>query len=1189
MATRIVGSGRFDNFIDVAGGDNYIVYNDTLGANIAGRLDGDVISIDGFSEDYKIKVVGRKVTVRNIDTESSEITKVVFRLADAGSVKLQFVDGSLDVERNPNASTNKVSVAGVGLTDVFRNLDDAGIQSKVDTADQFDPATAGPVSSTVLTTNVDDVAFSGGSVDTVKGLFFDTPGDDTYSVGDNIDGNGQTIVEVVVAETVTSLPYVTMTGVDKFNVVMGVTDTVSVDASSFGEDISSINLSGKDGSYLSVSNLFVDGSLTLSVAGASSSTVCASGTMGDWTYSASVQNDDTDGVGGIATFGSAGIDITLGEDDYVCIDINQCTTTDAALASVGALSIGDVNVVVGDAAYATVYVSHCAYNSGAGDAVAGALNFGNLSLDVDNAGSGLYMYVYNCATADEGNATVGNFTMGSIDVQVGDDATEGLSISICNYADAVSGNATVGNSVIGNINVLAGNSVSDALSFDLYNCANASVTGNATVGNLTIGNVVITQGDDISADIDFTVCQYAYADTGNASVGNVTYGDLIFTYGDNGNTSISFTLYNSAFVDDSGDASVGNITLGNIDLDVGYSNSMCLCFFNCADSDGGSATVGNFVVGDITALVDADATACVCISLCASGTDTDSVGNIAVGDVNFYAKDSGSAFLTISAEAENGNVGNITIGTVDLRADASASVGLSISVDAGGNIGNFVMGNINVVLADDGATLHTFSVDLDASGSIGNVTVGNIDIDMGPSSDAYMSFTFCADDDIGNVKFGNLTIDVAESADQNSVYISAYASNGQMGTFSIGNIVMSAAANASNEACAYLWADDGITSVTLGSVDLDAAGGDNFVSFTACISASDDIGAIKVGNVSVNATASTDTVNAYGGFCVCVSANDNTIGPVTVGNVSLVAKAGEFSSATAYAAFCLTDTGDSVGLSTVGNITLNATLAASATQSADAEVTFDFYSNGDIKVGNIVAVAGAVTDNMDNSASMNFTVSLSSTDGNVTVGNITVSGGQENSTSALLDDLDVLTSWLGLTAGGDITVGNIDYRGYANDATIDVSDWEGAAVIYAAQGDTYIYDNLTKNTIYLGAGDDTVEMVSAGVTINKNDVTKIDEIIGFSSGNDVIDFDTTFGDNDFVFVSGFTGSYADFLADAADSMDNDGTDVFAAKVGNSVYVAVDDNNNGTVDLVVKLTGITSVDENDFEVDGTTTV
>lgn len=74
----------------------------------------------------------------------------------------------------------------------------------------------------------------------------------------------------------------------------------------------------------------------------------------------------------------------------------------------------------------------------------------------------------------------------------------------------------------------------------------------------------------------------------------------------------------------------------------------------------------------------------------------------------------------------------------------------------------------------------------------------------------------------------------------------------------------------------------------------------------------------------------------------------------------------------------------------------------------------------------------------------------------------------------LLDNFNNLSNWFTPVAAGTITVGDIDYSAYLDDATINVSTYLGASVILGAVGNTTIIANSGANTIIGYGGDDII-------------------------------------------------------------------------------------------------------------------
>ena len=1065
------------------------------------------------------------------------------------------------------------------VTDVAATLTTAtaGVDAAVIAAVAAGTAASTPGSTFTLTPGLDAVNITTvNSLDIVKGVYANDSDVDTFTFGDSIAGNGKTALQLVV-DTTGSAPYVEMSGVDKISIIAATSGSFAMDAGSYGTDISSIALSGKDGFVLNVNDLTVKGSLNVSIAAASDSDVNVNGVMGGIDYSVQVDNSDADSVGSVVTAGTAGINIALGEDDYAYVNLDQSSNKSAAAVSVGDLSVGAVVFNLGIDADASVEITNYAYNSGKGSATAGSVTIGNinatvaLSADVD-------FTVYNSATANNGAATVGNIKVGDINWTGAGSA--GGEFEFFNDANSTNGNATAGNITIGNITVKTGAN-SNSVSVSAENTANANTSGNAKVGNITVGNLDYKAGNNFDSP-DFSFDNNAYADKGSATTGNIVVGKVSLVGGNNGG-EIEFTAANYASAV-TGAATVGSVTIGDINLAVGSNSSMEISISNEAYTDKGAANVGAVTIGNITGTAGIDSTIDVEVDVTANGTAGDTVGNVTVGNVNLYGEPNANLSFEVSVSANAGSVADVKIGNVTMAVDNDGSASFELDVWAQTNIGNVTVGNVSFTLGS-GASIDTFSIDVHAdTGDIASFSIGNVTIVGAANSyDDSQGFTVYAGDDIGDISIGNVTVTAGKSATFNSMTWGFEAGTGNIGNISVGKTTLTAGENADINHYLDFTADNEIAGAKVGDIALSAAKNGS-VWLSHDYSASDDIGNIVYGNISAVAKG----LGASAGFSFEADANGNTIGTVTFGNVSLTAVG---ANAWAGASIWLSDTGDTVGLATVGDITLSASNVKAAAAAAWADFTMD--SNGSIKIGNISAIAGAATADFVDTAMANFDVDITSGN-NLTVGNIVVTGGLKsngtdniagNGDDVLMDNLNVLTSWLSLTetGSGSITIGNVDYSGYKAAATIDVSGFKGAANITAAQGATIITDNKAKNVITLGAGNDDVNMNAVTSTTDKTLASAIDEIISFTSGKDVISIDTTSGAGSFAFVSSASADYATFLASAGSAMTNDGTDIYARKVGADMYVAIDADNGGGVDFVIKLAGISTVTAADFNI------
>ncbi|NDB69884.1 MAG: hypothetical protein EB015_18165, partial [Methylocystaceae bacterium] len=175
---------------------------------------------------------------------------------------------------------------------------------------------------------------------------------------------------------------------------------------------------------------------------------------------------------------------------------------------------------------------------------------------------------------------------------------------------------------------------------------------------------------------------------------------------------------------------------------------------------------------------------------------------------------------------------------------------------------------------------------------------------------------------------------------------------------------------------------------------------------------------------------------------------------------------------------------------------------------------------------------------------------------------------------------DTNTSFIAISAGGDITIGDVDFSGYSNSATIDVS-WTdyGAANIIGSSQDDIITGNSDDNVITGGDGVDTIDLSDGGtdtIVTNAGDsgttTGNVDEITGFTTGDDLLDFNLVAGSaQNTVFDGSNYASLALFKAAANDAL-NSTVKYFIADDGTDTWVAVN-RGSGDSDLVIKLMGI----------------
>jgi hypothetical protein len=477
------------------------------------------------------------------------------------------------------------------------------------------------------------------------------------------------------------------------------------------------------------------------------------------------------------------------------------------------------------------------------------------------------------------------------------------------------------------------------------------------------------------------------------------------------------------------------------------------------------------------------------------------------------------------------------------------------SINANGStssaIGNVTLGNATIV-GDDGSTLDYFMYDISSDGSIGDVTVGNMSITGGVQADLSSYYTIDAAKAVGNVTFGSTTLVGGKSADiftehnitaatignvkvgdmsitgvtNATMYASLSVSGDTIGTVSVGNLSAVAGKSGSSTIDVWAHATTEMGNVTVGTVNVSAVGANstgevNVYAYGNGTAA--DIGSLTIGAVTMNVKGT----SAYGQFSATLGASADTAGTLTVGNMDLSVG----NKATKTGAQLYVNVDNAAGNAVVGNITLHGTTARTT---ADLTQTYSADVN----------VTGA----------------------KVTVGNITVTGGDGAS-----DNFNNL-AFLNLTstaATPSVTIGNVDYSGYGAKATIDVSAFKGAAsIVGTAKADT-ITDNKGTNSITGGAGADKFVFNASNANLTAATVDTVTDFsetqgdkLGVAGFTLSLDPNSTYGEN----------TYADFAAFVSGA-NGANKEVLVGQIGSDSYVAFDAANDGTVDFIVKLAGV----------------
>ncbi len=1105
----IVDGNRVDNPTD----DTTYVFSPSAlmkSFTLGGKSDGDTVAIDAASTDFRVKFKKNAMTlIGRPDTGAAGvIVKVQFDTdADGGDGKLVFLDGTIDVSFQPNVPGGLKGVWTFGGIQGAKklNLNSADISYTIDGSHTYaqaaTAANAALNSQTLdLTVNPDDIVLDAvDTVDTVRGIIdfdvtnwgytigedfgFDIGGVDnsTFNLGDTITGNGNTRVELTLDTSSSFLggedlpwggedgmyieaEYVEMSGIDELALKAGSSNgAVFFDASTYGNDISKISLTGRDGMFVDINNLQADETLDVSLQ--TGGGMYVSGEWNDLDFDISLNNSD-DSSNSSVNLTAAAIAVVAGNNAFADLHVGQSGDT------VDNITLGTLSLTAGKQGEVDAYVYATADSDGS--ASVGNLTVGNVSLTLAKSADDSNVTISMSADADDGSATVGNLSVGSITVN-GAENTDFDTINLFQYAYADSGDATIGNRTVGDINVKlgAGDSNDGGNVISISQSATASGEGNATIGNTKIGNISITAGDEVD-NVDLFIESWAYADTGNATIGDTVIGNIAMNAGkgDGSENWFSFSIMAEATVDVEGDASVGDLTIGNITQIVGdaavdgdgnviddQDTKLWAYAWRNAESDKGNASVGDLTVGNVIQTAGDDQLATFEASQSADAVSGDAtIGNLTVGNLTTTLGDRGEAYGWIYqwGDVDGGNLvmGDLTVGNVDMRAQVDSTVYFSVeqtgdahSSDDTVTIGNTKVGNVNLAAgADSEVTFGLYVTAYNESDgnredtSVGNVTVGNVAItaqnaaNVGFWNDVYAG-------KVGNIGYGNVDVKVGENSQVDYFYISASASTGDVGNFTVGNVTvdldngayLDGDASDAEEGGFDVYAYNSIGNVTIGNQTVNAATdadfgiGEDFEHHFYADNGS--IGAVNLGAVALNAIGEDADIDLDTYFWA-----EDSIKSVKMGNVAMAASGEDADSD--YEVFISSD--GEIGDITVGNVS-----ASAVGEDANGEANFYVWADNDIgnvKFGNIVV--NAENEHAPDvvwgsaNATVDITITGSSDIGNITVGSVTMTAVGEDADSDF--DLRIGTGNGDLLENiGDITIGNLSLMASGSSADVD--------------------------------------------------------------------------------------------------------------------------------------------------------
>jgi hypothetical protein len=752
------------------------------------------------------------------------------------------------------------------------------------------------------------------------------------------------------------------------------------------------------------------------------------------------------------------------------------------------------------------------------------------------------------ATSDNVSQTIGNITISpatggsatwawasiSNDQSLGGDITVGnvaISGAKYNYLSITSTGHTASSSAV---NTTVGNVTITGAVAGGYAYVSIEQTSSGPVGSIKAGDITLTDNAK-TASATLTVENYSY---GGKTAGDITLGNVAITAnGKSGSLDMSVSNYASAAGTKA--ATVGNLTVGNVTLSAtglfGQVNDASITNY-AYDSGSGKATNGNVTIGTVAMSIGQSGTGTFSVSNYAySSSGAATIGNLTIGTTTVNLAVDASGYISYEATAyangKAGTVGNVTVGAMTENVGIGASMTYYMYADAYGtsasSIGTVSVGAITANI-DDGGYGYNYMYEYSA-GTTGATTFGDQTATLGVSGTNYFYNYVYGYAGTGAITVGNITEDASKLSGYAYDYNYFSATSGALGNVSVGNVTLNAGKSATASAYVYAYGETGVGTVTTGNVTTSAVG-----------------------------------ASAYGYFDLYVyNTGTGTVGAVTVGNVSLTANG---AGASNY--FYATESGGASatgGTMTIGNVNITVGNTAKAT---GALVSFSVDNAlGAVKVGDITIAASSARTASDTTMAYDENINITAAT-SVTIGNIKVTG----SSGGGANNFATFTNLMTVTAGTTKTIASVDYSGFTSAATIDVSAYKGAAFIAGGTKADVITDNTTQNTITGGTGGDTFTFVTGNKATTST-----------STAMDVVtDFNNAQGDKISV-VGGFSaaldpntnyaeGTFTD-LTTFGTAANAGNKEVYVGQIGGDSYLALDYNNDGTVDFYVKLTGV----------------
>lgn len=1095
--------------------------------------------------------------------KNEDLNIINAKLAAADAFTDTFFDGVNDPEEVlAYAGDDNAALAREWLAPVVDSTTATTAEGTIDdTIAEMGGATTGET--LVLTDTVDNVVIAAGNtVDTVLGVV--DPGTGTFSVGDNIDGNGHTILKLAIADSGTA-EFASVKDIATVQLINADAGTINFDAGSWTNIGEIVMDSGTSGGVAFFDNLEAGVDLVLSVDGGLSASYTDgvfvelgadkgdSVSLVDGNLTVTVADSNTAGfyisstgdlaLGDIAltqgdngSFSSssivAGGDLTIGN---LVIELGDSSDMgDADIIAANNLTMGDITLVQGD-------------NGGSNDLTissssSGDVTVGDISIAIgDNTGSHEFTFdIY----ANSGNITVGNIT-GTIG-----DSTTGLNVTVEAY---------VGSVTVGDIMLTAG-----AASTTGDGGINLNISDWDSSGDVTVGDIAVTVGQSATLDVEISATGNSgtTADGAAAALGDMTLGNLTFNLAEDATGSVDIEHYTTGTLTGSSAETIGALTIGDIAINLGADATIDVSITQAMyGTQTSGTTIGDVTIGNLDVELGIGASASVSVEV--TNNASGDIGSVTMGDVTAVGDDGSWFEYTLDVSATAGDVGSVTVGNVDVELGVDAGGYFSITINAD-NIGTVDIGDIDwtVGISSDGN--EGWWMGIYAAGDIESVTRGDTTVVLGAdASNTYAALSVTATGDIGSVTKGDISYVLGAGAYASYDYLAVYA-DGNVGTVTQGNLDVTVGADATFTSDNYVsvTASGTIDTVTVGDIAADVAAGGSF-DYYVKVSGDAGVGDVTVGDITLSSDGG-DLAN----LTVEVVANTGDIGSVTVGDITLTAAGTSTVSVTIEA-----NGSGELGALNIGNVDLSASVSSSVAVNILTNSVTVLGTDADITIDSFT---------LQGSGAYQFNVGYAAYAGDITLNNVVV---DVSATTSGMYDLTGLLA--GVLTTGDVTLGTVDYSHYAvttdtvpavDGAVIDVSGFAGDIVVIGSDGDDTITDNTETNTLTGNDGADTFSFVTMNANGTGLTLAKADVITDFEHGVDVIELDVSnaasFSAD--AYYEGSAASFSAFLTLATTQMTSSPEDnLVAVQVGNDVYVAVDMDNGDSVDTVIVLTGVST--------------